>query len=258
MCQRGSPSSHLWAIAKLSSGWYSGVVWPPPCASNNALGYVWLPDPIVKTCVSYRQKNLIGIRDIATFTVAKVKLLAYVIVNLNRIIKEKKCKWCPRQRADSRRLDCNTVFIWQTFVYSAGELNPLYTSVYVREKKKGVRWLNPAAWPLRCHALQSSTMEKFSDLIHACVPRNGTIRSWSPLYPQRLQWKKVQAQLETSVNRYSMLLWEVFCIRKPFGAPYPFANCPPFDDPYLHRILAISRKNGPLCGLENHALTTGL
>ena len=42
----------------------------------------------MKTCVSYRQ-NLIGIRDIATFTVAKVKLLVYVIVNLNRIIKEK-------------------------------------------------------------------------------------------------------------------------------------------------------------------------
>jgi hypothetical protein len=45
--------------------------------------------------------------------------------------------------------------------------------------------LNPAAWPSRCHALQSSTMEKFNDLIHACVPENGTIGSWSPLHPHK-------------------------------------------------------------------------
>jgi hypothetical protein len=39
--------------------------------------------------VSYRQ---IDDREIATFTVANVKLLAYVVVNPNRRIKEKECK----------------------------------------------------------------------------------------------------------------------------------------------------------------------
>ena len=41
--------------------------------------------------------------------------------------------------------------------------------------------LNPAAWLSRCQALQSSTMEKLKDLVHACVPINGMMRSWSPL-----------------------------------------------------------------------------
>ena len=43
------------------------------------------------------------------------------------------------------------------------------------------RELNPAAWLSRCQALQSSTMEKLKDLVHACVPVNSTMRSWSPL-----------------------------------------------------------------------------
>ena len=43
------------------------------------------------------------------------------------------------------------------------------------------RELNPAAWLSRCQALQSSTMEKLKDLVPACVPVNGMVRSWSPL-----------------------------------------------------------------------------
>lgn len=44
------------------------------------------------------------------------------------------------------------------------------------------RKANPATWPSTDHGRQSSTMEKLRDLIHACVPKNGTVKSWSPLY----------------------------------------------------------------------------
>lgn len=44
------------------------------------------------------------------------------------------------------------------------------------------RELNPVAWLSRCQALHSSTTEKLKDLVHACVPVNGAMRSWSPLH----------------------------------------------------------------------------
>lgn len=44
---------------------------------------------------------------------------------------------------------------------------------------------HPATWPSTNHDRQSSTMEKLRDLIHACVPTNGTLMSWSPLRARR-------------------------------------------------------------------------
>lgn len=43
-------------------------------------------------------------------------------------------------------------------------------------------YIYPAICPLTIHGLQSSTIEKLRDLIHACVPTNGTNKSWSPLH----------------------------------------------------------------------------
>jgi hypothetical protein len=116
---------------------------------------------------------------------------------------------------------------------------------------------DPAAWPSRCHALQSSTMEKLRDLIHACVPWNGTVRSWSPLRSQDRssynsaqlggpelwhthlhKWLYTPTELLASVDKSAvspggkveMVLyaaWKIRRVRKFSGnfAPYPLRHC---------------------------------
>lgn len=90
-----------------------------------------------------------------TFTVSKVMLLEYVIVNLQtpqskKIISElMNCRLTRK-----KKLFCSKLFTYPNY---------------------------PAAWPPTYQALQSSTIEKLRDCTHACVLRKGTSLSWSPL-----------------------------------------------------------------------------
>ena len=89
--QRGLLSSHLLAIAKHSLGRFPGASWRPPC-KNKKPCYQYNP------CVNHRtnltkvnRSRKFEIEKRQTFTVAKVRLLAYLIVNLAK--KKKKCEF---------------------------------------------------------------------------------------------------------------------------------------------------------------------
>jgi hypothetical protein len=92
-------------------------------------------------------------------------------------------------------------------------------------------------------------MEKFKDLIHACVPRNGASRSWSPLHfrkfavkvvgenfdPKRLQnvalvflFLPIHKSTVTSCGEVKMILYaarDLKCVGEPSVTLYPLIDC---------------------------------
>jgi hypothetical protein len=93
------------------------------------------------------------------------------------------------------------------FVQKKGTPKKQHT-IHVDIFKIARKWLYPAAWPSRCHAFQSSTMEKFSDLIHACVPSNGTWRSWSPLRSHVVPVSRCENNIESIlITKHALRLY---------------------------------------------------
>jgi len=108
-------------------------------------------------------------------------LLAYVIVNLAR----KYEMHCSLDWSSKISIKFRITRIRIHIKVLSNDANNDDAIDWLTEKTRASKEMtDPAAWPSRCHALQSSTMEKLRDLIHVCVPENGTVRSWSPLRSQ--------------------------------------------------------------------------
>lgn len=152
---------HLSNIAKHSNGILPGATWLPPCNQFTKINeiitlnstFLGILNQIIKDCIPSRLQKLSCLRII----------------------------WCI----------CTFKIInFQSWANQTWDAVTCQLQVKIFLKNNGLWYPYPATCPPACHDRHGSKIEKLRDFTHSNVPKNGILKSWSPLFEPQVNEKK--------------------------------------------------------------------